>query len=89
MKDGADLTGATLDEPFQEGQPPKINGSCMIARASSKEEVIEELKKDIYTTAGIWDWEKVCVFRVIRVTAHTDKNQVQIWPFKAAFYKGD
>lgn len=72
MKDGADLTGATLDEPFQEGQPPKINGSCMIARASSKEEVIEELKKDVYTTANIWDWEKVCGFFKMLVTTRID-----------------
>lgn len=37
----------------------KINGSAMIARAESREKLIEELKKDIYTTAGIWDWDKV------------------------------
>ena len=44
----------------------------MIARASSKEEVIEELKKDVYTTAGIWDWEKVCVFPEMLVAARID-----------------
>ena len=31
----------------------------MIARAESREQVVEELKKDVYTTAGVWDWEKV------------------------------
>lgn len=65
MQSESNFIGATLDEPFQDGQPPKINGSCMIARASSKDEVIEELKKDIYTTAGIWDWEKVCISHCI------------------------
>lgn len=48
-----------LDEPFKDGEPPKINGSMMIARATSREEVVEELKKDVYTTAGIWDWNNV------------------------------
>lgn len=31
----------------------------MVARAESREQVVEELKKDVYTTAGVWDWEKV------------------------------
>lgn len=32
----------------------------MIALASSKEEVIEVLKKDIYAENDVWDFSKVC-----------------------------
>lgn len=53
------LGGATLDEPLQEGQGPKINGSVMMAVADSQEEVLEKLKKDKYWTEGVWDVEKV------------------------------
>jgi hypothetical protein len=63
-------TGATLDEPFQESNPIKINGSVMIAHDATKEEVLAEIRKDIYATTGVWDLEKI-----------------QIYPFKAAFYK--
>jgi len=54
------LIGATLDEAPKEGEALKINGSCMIAHAATKGEVIEELKRDVYTSGGVWDWEKVC-----------------------------
>lgn len=37
-------------------------GSVMIAHAATKEEVIERLKKDIYTTSGVWDWDKVQIY---------------------------
>lgn len=49
----------SLDEPIQEGQGPKINGSVMLAVAESKEEVLDALKKDVYWTEGVWDTEKV------------------------------
>lgn len=54
------LVGATLEEPPKEGEALKINGSCMIAHAATKEEVIEQLKLDVYSSSGVWDWEKVC-----------------------------
>lgn len=31
----------------------------MVAYASSKEEVLEKLKKDIYAESGVWDFSKV------------------------------
>jgi hypothetical protein len=34
-------------------------GSAMVARASSKEEVLEILKNDIYSKSEVWDLEKV------------------------------
>lgn len=34
-------------------------GSTIVAVAETKEQVIEDLKKDIYYTSGVWDVEKV------------------------------
>ena len=34
-------------------------GSTIVMKASSREEVLEELKKDVYATSGVWDMEKV------------------------------
>lgn len=53
--------GASLDEPIQEGQGPKINGSIMLALAESKEEVLEKLKQDTYWKSGVWDSSKVSI----------------------------
>lgn len=37
----------------------KICGSTVVAWASSKEEVLDILKADIYAKEGVWDLEKV------------------------------
>lgn len=50
--------GAILDEVPKEGADLKFAGSAMIALASSKEEVIEILKKDIYAENDVWDFSK-------------------------------
>lgn len=34
-------------------------GSTLVCKAESKEAVLEQLKKDIYATSGVWDLEKV------------------------------
>lgn len=36
----------------------------MLATASSKEEVLEVLRRDIYTREGVWDLEKVEIIPV-------------------------
>lgn len=36
----------------------------MLALAESREEVIQQLQKDIYSTSGVWEWEKVQVHPV-------------------------
>ena len=51
--------GAYLDEPHEDGQALSIKGSVMLAIAESKELVLEELKKDVYSTSEVWDWNKV------------------------------
>ena len=37
----------------------EFGGSALIVRAESKDEVIEMLRRDIYTASGVWDVEKV------------------------------
>ncbi|KAF2722535.1 YCII-related domain protein [Polychaeton citri CBS 116435] len=54
--------GATLDEPIKEGEPPKINGSIMLACADTKEEALELIKEDIYTKSGVWDLDNLQIF---------------------------
>ncbi|RKF62029.1 putative ycii-related domain protein [Erysiphe neolycopersici] len=55
----------------KDGGSLKIQGSAMIARASSREEVLKRLKEDIYAQENIWDFEKVqiypfkCAFRTV------------------------
>ncbi|KFY89787.1 hypothetical protein V500_05486 [Pseudogymnoascus sp. VKM F-4518 (FW-2643)] len=51
--------GATLDEPPRDGEALKINGSCFIAHATTKEEVMVELKNDVYAKGEVWDFEKI------------------------------
>lgn len=53
------LTGAYLEDVPKEGEPMKIQGSAMVCVATSKEEVIEKLKNDIYGKSGVWDFSKV------------------------------
>jgi hypothetical protein len=53
------LGGAMLEDTPKEGSPLKITGSVMMAVASSKEEVMEKIKSDIYADKGVWDMDKV------------------------------
>lgn len=48
-----------MEEVPKEGDGLKIHGSAMVALASSKEEVIEQLKADIYAKNEVWDFSKV------------------------------
>lgn len=54
--------GASLDEPIKEGEPPKINGSVMLAVADTKEEVMKSVKEDVYFKSGVWDESKVSFY---------------------------
>ena len=53
------IKGAVLEDVPKEDGKLKIEGSAMVAYASSKEEVLETLKKDIYAESGVWDFSKV------------------------------
>ncbi|KAK9460365.1 uncharacterized protein V1516DRAFT_625930 [Lipomyces oligophaga] len=54
--------GAYLDGPIVEGETPSFRGSVVTIIAESKEQVIEIMKSDPYTTAEVWDWEKAQIF---------------------------
>ncbi|KEQ75034.1 YCII-related domain protein [Aureobasidium namibiae CBS 147.97] len=56
------LGGAMLEDTPKEGSPLKITGSVMMAVASSKEEVMEKIKSDIYADKGVWDMDKIQIF---------------------------
>lgn len=49
-----------MEEVPKEGDGLKIQGSAMVALASSKEEVLEALKRDTYAENNVWDFSKVC-----------------------------
>lgn len=44
--------GATLAHPPTGDEQKAFNGSCIVARAAIKEEVMEKIKKGIYATSG-------------------------------------
>ncbi|KAI5813462.1 hypothetical protein BZA77DRAFT_346363 [Pyronema omphalodes] len=54
------MGGALLNEPPKDGNPQNFDfsGSVVVATGETKEEVIEKLKQDPYTTENVWDWEK-------------------------------
>jgi hypothetical protein len=36
----------------------------MLASAETREEVVEQLRRDTYFRSGVWDWEKVVIYPV-------------------------
>lgn len=48
-----------MSNPPSEGGSPYITGSAMIAHATTKEEVLEAIQRDVYAH-GIWNMDKVC-----------------------------
>ena len=54
-----------MEEPPKEGEPLKLNGSAIMTYAASREEVLEQLKGDIYSKSGVWDLSKVCFVHVL------------------------
>lgn len=53
--------GATVTRPPVEGQAKTFNGSCIVAHAATKEEVLDEIKKDIYATTGVWNLDDIII----------------------------
>jgi hypothetical protein len=41
--------------------PPELIGSWGILYAPTREEAVERLKRDAFTTGKIWDWEKMVI----------------------------
>ncbi|KAL2262460.1 hypothetical protein VTK26DRAFT_1244 [Humicola hyalothermophila] len=63
--------GALLNEVPTSEDPSKFSfyGSTIVMQASSREEIKEILRKDVYAQAGVWDvenaqiWPYLCAFR--------------------------
>lgn len=55
------MGGAVLTEVPKDDEPSSLQfaGSTIVTTASSKEEVVEFLKKDVYAQNGVWDVENV------------------------------
>jgi uncharacterized protein YciI len=57
------MGGAMLSHPLLEGEnPPPMVGSALIVFAESKEEAMEIVKNDIYTTSGVWNLDKIQIW---------------------------
>ena len=54
--------GAYMSSPPVEGQTPPMIGSALIIVASTKDEVVERLKSDIYCKSGVWDVDKAQIW---------------------------
>jgi hypothetical protein len=61
------LIGALLNEVPADDNAAGFDffGSTLVCKAESKEAILEQLKKDIYATSGVWDLEKVPVPQVL------------------------
>jgi uncharacterized protein len=53
------LGGATLDAQPKEGESLAMNGSVMIVKADSEQEVRDMILADVYVKGGAWDASKV------------------------------
>ncbi|KAK2813152.1 hypothetical protein FQN50_000829 [Emmonsiellopsis sp. PD_5] len=51
--------GAMMDAHPTEGQTPPMKGSMLVVVAESPAAVREQLAKDIYATAGVWDLDNM------------------------------
>jgi hypothetical protein len=56
------LGGAYMSSPPKEGETPPMIGSALIAVAETKEEVLDRLRSDVYTTSGVWDVDKAQIW---------------------------
>ncbi|KAI0802753.1 hypothetical protein GGR55DRAFT_683053 [Xylaria sp. FL0064] len=56
--------GAILNEKPESDDATKFNfyGSTLVCVASSKEEIMDVLSKDIYATSGVWDLDNVQIW---------------------------
>lgn len=59
------MGGAVLDSVPVGDDPTQweFAGSTLILVAESKDEVLDILRRDIYTTSGVWDVEKVSLLK--------------------------
>jgi uncharacterized protein len=51
-----------MSSPPVEGETPPMIGSALIVVAATREEVVQRLKDDVYSTVGVWDMDKVQIW---------------------------
>ncbi|KAJ6437195.1 hypothetical protein O9K51_10165 [Purpureocillium lavendulum] len=58
------MGGALLNSVPKDDDATKFDfmGSTLVCIAESKEAVLEQLRKDIYSTSGVWDTEKAQIY---------------------------
>jgi len=56
------MGGAMLNTPPIPDKPLDFAGSCLIAYAATKEEVLKVVNEDIYAKTGVWDLEKMAIY---------------------------
>lgn len=58
------MGGALLNSVPAGDDPASFDfmGSTLVCRAETKEQVLEQLKKDVYVTSGVWDLEKIQIY---------------------------
>ncbi|OAA39413.1 Dimeric alpha-beta barrel [Metarhizium rileyi] len=61
------MGGALLNEVPADDTAANFDffGSTVVCKGVSKEAVLEELKKDIYATSGVWDVDKIQIYPFI------------------------
>ena len=62
--------GAILRDVQQPGKNPHMSGSVMIARTASREELMQELRQDIYCTSGVWNLDEAQIHPVRIIIRH-------------------
>ena len=54
--------GPFLRKRCEDGESMEMLGSVILAWAAAPEDVVNELKKDVFTKYGVWNWEKAQIF---------------------------
>lgn len=56
------MTGALLNSVPKDDEASSLDfmGSTLVCIAESKEQIVDQLNKDVYAKSGVWDVEKVC-----------------------------
>lgn len=69
------MGGAYLSNvPDGDCEIPAFLGSIVLAQARTKKEVLDALKADVYSEGEVWDWEKVQIYPVRRISAIRSRN---------------
>lgn len=54
--------GSTLSHHGAEGEQPAEDGTIMVLKAENEEAIRELIRRDVFTTEGVWDAEKMTIW---------------------------